>query len=83
VNAPPPPSSDALALPASGAAGVHPPLGESDLATPLRVTRARGRVRGTLALLGPAFVAAVAYIDPGNFATNITAGAGMAICWCG
>ncbi|WP_345031572.1 Nramp family divalent metal transporter [Kutzneria kofuensis] len=25
-------------------------------------------------LVGPAFVAAVAYIDPGNFATNITAG---------
>src|SRR5829696_1535069 len=83
VNAPPPPSSDALALPASGAAGVHPPLGESDLATPLRVTRARGRVRGTLALLGPAFVAAVAYIDPGNFATNITAGArhGYLLVW--
>jgi manganese transport protein len=29
----------------------------------------------TVAMLGPAFVAAVAYIDPGNFATNITAGA--------
>jgi len=25
--------------------------------------------------LGPAFVAAVAYIDPGNFATNIAGGA--------
>jgi len=32
-------------------------------------------VRPSLALFGPAFVAAVAYIDPGNFATNITAGA--------
>ena len=31
-------------------------------------------VRGPLPLLGPAFVAAIAYIDPGNFATNITAG---------
>ncbi len=41
----------------------------------LRVLRSRGRVRGVVALLGPAFVAAVAYIDPGNFATNITAGA--------
>lgn len=39
--------------------------------------RSRGRVRGVAALLGPAFVAAVAYIDPGNFATNITAGAGL------
>jgi manganese transport protein len=43
----------------------------------------RGRIRGVVALLGPAFVAAVAYIDPGNFATNITAGAkfGYALVW--
>jgi manganese transport protein len=34
-------------------------------------------VGGPLALLGPAFVAAIAYIDPGNFATNITAGSGF------
>jgi manganese transport protein len=36
-----------------------------------------------LALLGPAFVAAVAYIDPGNFATNFSAGAqfGYALVW--
>ncbi len=34
-------------------------------------------VRGPLPLLGPAFVAAVAYVDPGNFATNISAGAGF------
>jgi manganese transport protein len=33
--------------------------------------------------LGPAFVAAVAYVDPGNFATNIQAGAkfGYALMW--
>ena len=45
--------------------------------------RARGRLRGTVALLGPAFVTAVAYIDPGNFATNFTAGAhfGYALVW--
>ena len=30
-------------------------------------------VRGPLPLLGPAFVAAIAYVDPGNFATNIPA----------
>lgn len=49
----------------------------------LHVLRARGRVRGTLVLLGPAFVAAVAYIDPGNFATNFAAGAGFgyALVW--
>jgi manganese transport protein len=37
-----------------------------------------GRRRGlwaVLPFLGPAFVAAVAYIDPGNFATNIQSGA--------
>jgi manganese transport protein len=28
-------------------------------------------------LLGPAFVAAVAYVDPGNVATNTQAGAGF------
>lgn len=26
-------------------------------------------------LLGPAFVAAIAYVDPGNVAANLTAGA--------
>jgi manganese transport protein len=36
-----------------------------------------------VALLGPAFVAAVAYIDPGNFATNFAAGArfGYTLAW--
>lgn len=40
-------------------------------------------MRGRLALLGPAFVAAVAYIDPGNFATNIAGGAkyGYLLIW--
>lgn len=33
----------------------------------------RPRLRHTL--LGPAFVAAIAYVDPGNFATNVQAGA--------
>ncbi len=36
-----------------------------------------------LALLGPAFIAAVAYVDPGNVATNVTAGAryGYTLVW--
>src|SRR5277367_3829930 len=44
---------------------------------------ARGRVRGVLALLGPAFVASVAYVDPGNFATNLQGGAqyGYLLLW--
>jgi manganese transport protein len=49
----------------------------------LEETRRRGAVRGRVALLGPAFVAAVAYIDPGNFATNIAGGAkyGFLLVW--
>lgn len=45
--------------------------------------RARGPVTGRLGLIGPAFVAAVAYVDPGNFATNVTAGArhGYVLVW--
>jgi manganese transport protein len=44
---------------------------------------ARGRVRATLAMLGPAFVAAIAYVDPGNFATNVEGGAryGYLLLW--
>jgi manganese transport protein len=40
-------------------------------------------VRGPLALLGPAVVAAVAYVDPGNFATNFSAGSqfGYLLVW--
>jgi manganese transport protein len=51
--------------------------------TPLEDIRERGRLKGGLALLGPAFVAAVAYIDPGNFATNIAGGAkyGYMLVW--
>jgi manganese transport protein len=45
--------------------------------------RGRGRTRYGLALLGPAFVAAVAYVDPGNFATNIAGGSkyGYLLLW--
>jgi manganese transport protein len=49
----------------------------------LESVRARGPIRGRLALLGPAFVAAIAYIDPGNFATNVAGGAkyGFLLVW--
>ncbi|MBW9207314.1 Nramp family divalent metal transporter [Mumia sp. zg.B17] len=41
------------------------------------------RLPKNVALLGPAFVAAVAYVDPGNVATNVTAGAtfGYTLVW--
>jgi manganese transport protein len=49
-----------------------------ELTLPLR----RGASR-VAPMLGPAFVAAVAYADPGNFATNFTAGAafGYQLAW--
>lgn len=73
---PPPQRGEATALPPPGT------LAPPEL-TPLRRARERGRLRGVIALLGPAFVAAVAYIDPGNFATNIAGGAqyGFLLVW--
>ncbi|MBC2879334.1 Nramp family divalent metal transporter [Streptomyces sp. TYQ1024] len=35
-----------------------------------------GRLRTVLSVLGPALVVSVAYVDPGNFATNMSAGKG-------
>jgi manganese transport protein len=44
---------------------------------------ARGGVLGYLPFIGPAVVASIAYMDPGNFATNIQAGArhGYMLLW--
>lgn len=56
---------------------------ESRRGLTLQDVRARGRVRTVLALFGPAFVASVAYVDPGNFATNFAGGAehGYELVW--
>jgi manganese transport protein len=72
----PPPDTAAVALRADDV--IAPPH-----ISALRMARSKGAIRGRLALLGPAFVAAVAYIDPGNFATNITGGAkyGYLLVW--
>jgi manganese transport protein len=50
--------------------------------TPQRARRTGGR-GGRLALIGPAFVACIAYVDPGNFATNIAGGSkyGYMLLW--
>ncbi|AJH01112.1 divalent metal cation transporter [Clostridium beijerinckii] len=42
-----------------------------------------GKFRQLLKYLGPAFIVSVAYIDPGNFATNISGGSefGYALIW--
>jgi manganese transport protein len=43
----------------------------------------KGRFARLLPFMGPAFVASVAYMDPGNFATNIQGGAqfGYLLLW--
>jgi manganese transport protein len=45
--------------------------------------RRGGPLRRLLPFLGPAFIASIAYVDPGNFATNIEAGAelGYTLLW--
>ena len=49
----------------------------------LPTARSMRRYRAALRLLGPAFVASVAYVDPGNFATNFAGGAehGYELVW--
>jgi manganese transport protein len=65
---PPPPATDTLPIPVRSA---------------LEAARSRRGLRGMLPLLGPAFVAAIAYVDPGNFATNIQGGSryGYLLIW--
>jgi manganese transport protein len=79
---PPPLPMAVPALEGATADGQSVALPEA-LPSPLERLLARGRLRATLAMLGPAFVAAVAYVDPGNFATNIQGGAkfGYLLLW--
>jgi manganese transport protein len=81
---PPPPQLIAPVLddPATSERGLrgHAAIGDR---SQLERLLSRGRARATLAMLGPAFVASVAYVDPGNFATNIQGGAkyGYLLLW--
>jgi manganese transport protein len=68
---------------AAGVEGVLP--GETATARAARASLA-GERRGLgrlLPFLGPAFIACVAYVDPGNFATNVSGGAqfGYLLLW--
>jgi manganese transport protein len=84
ASSPPPPADQS-------SSGSRPPTVESVLPGEAAVARAArrsldGEARGfsrVWPFLGPAFVAAVAYIDPGNFATNIAGGAkyGYLLLW--
>ena len=82
----PVPGSPLLAPDGRLTVGTGLPGGEPQavpLGADLRQLRSLGRLRGGAALFGPAFVAAVAYVDPGNFATNFSAGAvsGYSLAW--
>jgi manganese transport protein len=77
----------------AAAASAPPMIAGAEQALPgeLRVLRAAERsltgerrgIRAVLPFLGPAFIAAVAYVDPGNFATNMAAGSqyGYMLLW--
>jgi manganese transport protein len=71
------------ALEGAVAEGAAVPVAEPGSPSALDQVLARGRVRAMLAMLGPAFVASIAYVDPGNFATNVQGGAryGYALLW--
>jgi manganese transport protein len=81
-----PKDASAGASPVNGAGVVEDVLpGEAAVARAARRSL-EGRARGLPRIwpfLGPAFIAAVAYIDPGNFATNIAGGAkfGYLLLW--
>jgi manganese transport protein len=82
VEAPAPPPPVEVA---NGETVDHVLPGEAAVARAARRSL-EGRARGAARIwpfLGPAFVAAVAYIDPGNFATNIQGGAkfGYLLLW--
>jgi manganese transport protein len=84
---PPPPGEAVAAQPRARRAGPEDVLlGEAAVSEAayrsLEGHRGRG-IRRVWPFLGPAFVAAVAYVDPGNFATNISGGAkfGYLLLW--
>jgi manganese transport protein len=74
------PPEDAVAPPARG----RKSLTERTVAIARQVLAGqRGGMRAYLAFAGPAVIASIAYMDPGNFATNIQAGAkyGYTLLW--
>ena len=70
-------------VPAAAVEAGSLPVPFAQEASALERLLAKGRLRATLAMLGPAFVAAIAYVDPGNFATNVQGGArfGYLLLW--
>src|SRR5215208_2108285 len=67
----------------NGVEGVLPGESATALAAHQSLKGDRRGIRKLWPFLGPAFIAAVAYVDPGNFATNIAGGAqfGYLLLW--
>jgi manganese transport protein len=78
-----PPPTPLTRVPAGATADGHSVALPEPGPSPLERLLQKGRFRAGLTMLGPAFVASVAYVDPGNFATNIQGGAkfGYALLW--
>jgi len=78
----PPPAGRIPALEGVGGSQTLPVYEELE-ASALERLLSRGKLRSTLFMLGPAFVASIAYVDPGNFATNVQGGAqfGYLLLW--
>jgi manganese transport protein len=76
-------AADLLPPGETGVADVLPGEAATLRAAEATLSGERGGLRGLWPFLGPAFIAAVAYIDPGNFATNIAGGAkyGYLLLW--
>ena len=68
-----------------GADGAQITLADPGVGIPSALERllSKGRLRATVYMLGPAFVASIAYVDPGNLATNVQGGArcGYLLLW--
>ena len=69
-----------MSAPDSAPRTANESLGIPDVTT---VTAGRNPLARLLPFLGPAFIASIAYMDPGNFATNLQAGAdyGYLLVW--
>jgi len=83
VSPTPPEAAAAAVAPPRLPPGLDPETAVHAGPSDLQRLRERGRHRTAVAVLGPAFVACIAYVDPGNFATNIAGGAtyGYMLLW--
>jgi manganese transport protein len=83
ATAAPPDAHPSLFTAPPPAAVLPRPLPEVVPSPPAVDVRLPRRGRRLVPLMGPAFIAAIAYVDPGNFATNIGGGAafGYTLVW--